>query len=244
MEAYIDLSYVFHLLVCMFSNKFTKIISNTTLNKKKLFALEITSLIIYVNVLVNESVSFYLNSIYFIIIFFFFYRSNFIKPLLAFLFSYYSQIAIIRIFTNSIYLYKSVLMIYKPSGFLYILISPLLLLIIEFVSRSIKSLRFLKSYRYNVKLMISNKTYDAQAYFDSGNTLKFKDLPVVFLTNEFKDKNVSYEKLLVEGIGTESSEYLRGKIIFENKVKDVYFAYVRKKSFNGCNCLLNVYLLG
>ena len=34
------------------------------------------------------------------------------------------------------------------------------------------------------------------------------------------------------------------EILFKDKEKDVYFAYVNKKSFNGCKCLLNVYLLG
>lgn len=135
-------------------------------------------------------------------------------------------------------------MIYRPNGFFYILLCPLLILIIEVITRSIKSLILLKKYRYNVKLTIQNKIYNLSAYFDSGNTLKFKDIPVIFLTNELKDKNFIYEKLLVEGIGKQESHYLKGKIVFENKEKDVYCAYVKKKSFNGCKCLLNVYLLG
>jgi len=135
-------------------------------------------------------------------------------------------------------------MIHNPDGFFYILICPILLIIIEIITRSIKALVLLKKYRYEVKVTIQNKSYNLNAYFDSGNTLKFKDLPVIFLTNELKDKNVEYEKILVEGIGKESSEYLKGKILFDNKEKDVYCAYVNKKSFNGCKCLLNVYLLG
>jgi hypothetical protein len=244
MEAYIDLSYIFHLLLCISSIKFSKIIANVSLTKRKLFILEITSILIYLNVLIFREISTYLNILYYFIIFFAFYKNKFLTPLLTFIFSYYSQIAIIRIFTSELYLYKSILMIYKPTGFFYILICPLLLLIVEIVTRSIKSLVLLKKYRYNVKLIIQNKVYSTNAYFDSGNTLKFKDLPVVFLTEELKDKSISYEKLLVEGIGKESSEYLKGKIYFEEKEKEVYFAYVKKKSFNGCKCLLNVYLLG
>ena len=48
MEAYIDLSYIFHLLLCITTNKFTKIISNISLNRKKLIILEITSILIYI----------------------------------------------------------------------------------------------------------------------------------------------------------------------------------------------------
>lgn len=244
MEAYIDLSYVFHLLLCITTNKFTKIISNISLNRKKLIILEITSILIYINVLVYTSISIYLNTLFLMLLFLIFYKKRFIKPLFIFIFSYYSQISVIRVFTNSIYLYKSIIMIYDPVAFLYILICPLLLIIVEIITRSVNALILLRKYRYNVKLIIENKTYETEAYFDSGNTLKFKDLPVVFLTNELKDKNVSYERILIEGIGKQTSEYLKGKIWFEDKEKDVYFAYVKKRSFNGCKCLLNVYLLG
>ena len=103
---------------------------------------------------------------------------------------------------------------------------------------------FLKKYRYTVRLTIKDKSYLTTAYFDSGNTLKIKDTPVVFLTNELKDKDENYEKMIVKGIGEGKSEYHKGKILFNNNEKDVYFAYVNKKSFNGCKCLLNVYLLG
>jgi len=244
MEAYIDLSYIFHMLLCISSVRFTKIIANVKLDRKRTILLEITSSILYLNILLFNSTSNYLNILYYFIIFFFFYKNKFFIPLISFIFSYYSQIAIIRIFTNKIYLYKGVLMIYRPLGFIYILVCPLLLIIVEIITRSIKSFKMLKKYRYNVKLTIKDKTYDTCAYFDSGNTMKFKDLPVVFLTKEMKEKNITYERLLVEGIGKENSEYLKGKILFDNKEKDVYFAYVNKRSFNGCKCLLNVYLLG
>lgn len=244
MNAYIDISYIFHLLLIMSSLKLTKIISNNTLTRKKVIVLEITSLILYINVLLFTNQSVIFNTFYYIIIFFLFCKSKFIIALLSFLFSYYSQIAIIRIFTNTIYLYKGVLMLFTPYSFFYILMCPLIILIIQIVTRSIKSLILLKKYRYEIKLTIQNKIYNLSAYFDSGNTLKFKDIPVIFLTNELKDKNIEYERLLIEGIGKETSEYLKGKILFQNEEKDVYCAYVNKKSFNGCKCLLNVYLLG
>lgn len=242
-EAYIDLSYIFHLLLCISSVKLSKIISNVALSRTKLIVLEITSIILYLNILIFNNLPSYFNVLYYFFVFFILYKKSFFVPLISFIFSYYSQIAIIRIFTNKIFLYKTILIIHNPNGFIYILICPLLLLIIELITKSIKSLQLLRKYRYTVKLTIKDKIYNTNGYFDSGNTLKFKDLPVIFLTNDFKDKNVSYEKILVEGIGKASSEYLKGKILFENKEKDVYFAYVNKKSFNGCKCLLNVYLL-
>lgn len=243
MEAYIDISYIFHLLLILSSLKFMNITSSYSLSRRKTIFLEITSLITYINVLLFSNQSVIYNVFYYIIVFFIFYKSKFLKPLISFIFAYYSQVAMIRIFTNGIYLYKWIVMIHTPSSFFYILICPLLLLIVELITRSIKSLIFLKKYRYDIKLTIQNKIYNLSAYFDSGNTLKFKDIPVIFLTNELKDKNVEYEKMLVEGIGTQNSDYLKGKILFRNEEKDVYCAYVDKKSFNGCKCLLNVYLL-
>lgn len=244
MNAYLDLSYIFHLLLCISGARFSKTISNTSFSRKKLIFFEITSMSIYLNVLIFSEVSYYLNILYYLIVFLFLYKKNFFIPLISFVFSYYSQIAIIMIFTNGIYLYKGALMIHNPLGFFYVLICPLLLFVVDIITRSIKALVMLKKYKYSVKLNIRGKSYTTNAYFDSGNTLKFKDLPVVFLTEELKDKNVNYEKLLIDGIGKSSSDYLKGSIIFDNREKEVYFAYVKKKSFNGCNCLLNVYLLG
>ncbi len=243
MNAYIDISFIFHLIICLTSIRFMKIISNSKLNKKQIIILEITSVVLYVNVLLFPNISIYLNLFYYILLFFIFFKGKFIVPLFTYLFSYYGIISIIRIFTSNIYFYKYIPMIFMPSSFFYVLISPLLLIIINLITKSIKSLIMLKKYRYNVKLTLNDKSYETSAYFDSGNTLKYKELPVIFLTNEMKDKNVMYERMLVNGIGREYSEYIKGKILFDNKEKDVYFAYVRKKSFNGCKCLLNVYLL-
>lgn len=135
-------------------------------------------------------------------------------------------------------------MIYIPSGFFYILILPVLFVIIWIITKSIKSLIFLRKYRYNVTVTINAKVYKLSAYFDSGNTMKFNDIPVIFLTEEFKERNIKYNKLLIKGVGEENGEYLKGTILFENRVKEVYCAYLNKRSFNGCKCLLNVYLLG
>jgi len=244
MEAYIDISYIFHILLIISSLKFMKIISTYTMNKKKYAFFAFSSLILYFNVLLYPNSSIYLNVFYYIFMFFIFYKSKFVLPLLTFIFAYYSQLALITILTNNIYLYKGVIMIYRPIGFMYILIAPILLVIVHLVTKSIKALMFLKKYRYQVKVIVNNQSYDISAYFDSGNTLKFKDLPVIFLTNEFKDKNIKYEKILTSGIGKQESDYLKGKILFQEQEKDVYCAYVNKKSFNGCKCLLNVYLLG
>lgn len=228
----------------MSSVKFMKTISNYTMSKKKFIFFALSSVLLYFNVFLYPQDSVSLNAFYYIFIFFVIYKGRLIIPLLTFLFAYYSQLGLMSIFTNYIYLYKGILMLYKPNGFLYILIAPLLLTIETIMTKCIKSLALLKKYRYKVKVTVDDKSYDIDAYFDSGNTLKYKDLPVIFLINELKDKKLKYEKMLTSGIGKQESEYTRGKILFENNEKEVYCAYVNKKSFNGCKCLLNVYLLG
>lgn len=243
MNAYIDLSYIFNVFLIINSAIISKNISNIKLKKKGILLLSISSLLTYINVLLIPDRSIYLNIIYCLILFSLLYKKKFLSSLISFVFSYYSQVSIIRIFTNEVYLYIGVVMLYSPTAFMYILISPLIIFIIGLISKSIKSLRLLKKYRYDVELLVDEKTIKTNAYFDSGNTVKFKNLPVIFLTTELKDKNVCYEKMLIEGIGYQNSEYRKGKILFEKKQKDVYFAYVNKKSFNGCKCLLNVYLL-
>lgn len=243
MNAYIDLSYIFHIFLVINSSILSKNISNIKFKMKNILLICATGILLYFNILFAHSRGFYLNIIYYIFLFYLFYKNKFVLPLMTFIFSYYSQVAIIKIFTNTIYLYKGIVMLYTPESFMYILISPLIIFIIELITKSVKSLKLLKKYRYDVEVIVEEKTFKTNAYFDSGNTVKFKNLPVVFLTKELKDKNACYEKLLIEGIGYQNSEYKKGKILFEEKEKDVYFAYVNKKSFNGCKCLLNVYLL-
>ena len=136
-EAYIDISYIFHLLLILSSLKFMKIISSYTLNKRKTFFFELTSLIVYINVLLFSNQSIMYNIFYCITLFVLFYKGKFIIPLISFIFAYYSQIAIVRIFTNGIYLYKWIIMIHTPLSFFYILICPILLLTVEIITRSI-----------------------------------------------------------------------------------------------------------
>lgn len=244
MNAYIDISFIFHIILVLFSNRFVKIFTNKTIGKIKLIFLIVTSIIIYFNILLFANFSLYLNTFYYIFIFIVLYRTKFITPLLSYIFSYYSLVSIIRIFTNAVYFYKGVVLIAVPYAFFYILFVPLITLIIELIIKSIKAIRMLKKYRYNVKVMVGDNTYLINAYFDSGNTLKFKNLPVIFLVDELKNKKETYSEMYISGIGKETGEYKKGKILFDNKEKDVYCAYVKKKSFNGCKCLLNVYLLG
>ena len=106
MNAYIDLSYIFHLLLYISSVNLSNILSSNKITRKQLIILEITSVILYLNVLIFTSKSFYLNLIYYGVTFYMFFKRNFLFSLISFVFSYYSQIAIIRIFTNDIYLYK------------------------------------------------------------------------------------------------------------------------------------------
>lgn len=106
----------------------------------------------------------------------------------------------------------------------------------------IKTISFLKIKRfvYKLNVKLNDKILPIKGYYDTGNTLLFKGLPVVFL----KSKKV----LKIGGFSSfdinQNRMYKKGKIYLKlNKrriEKEVMICLVsEKENFFGCDCLLN-----
>jgi hypothetical protein len=243
MDAFIDLSYIFKICVSSVGFWFVNCLISEKISMKSILIYNAFSFVLYSNFIFFGNNTKTYNIIFMIISFYLIYKKRLFKGLFFYIFSYYSIVSICRIFTNEIYFFCGLLLLNSVNGMRYIYVPVLFYLLFFIIIKNIKSFEFFKKYRFKVKLFIGNKEYYLDGYFDSGNTFKYKNLPVVFLVNKLKNNEIKYEKMMVEGIGYSNSDYCKGEIVFKDNKKDVYFAYVNKKTFNGCDCLLNVYLL-
>ena len=90
---------------------------------------------------------------------------------------------------------------------------------------------------------INDKKYVFNGYMDSGNTLMHDNTPVIFIN---KNMNFNFdEKIFVNTLT--GNNVLKGKkcLISINGKSSYTYAYLcssNENDFNGCECLLNIYL--
>lgn len=239
MDAYIDLSFIFHVIVLFTLPYYYKRILNIKIKKMELLSIVIFSFVLYFNVFIF-SVYKYLNLLFLLIYFLILYKKQFIKYYLLFMFVYYSNIATTMIFSNDIYLLNCVVFLASVEAIFYVLFIFMNILFIEIITFSIKSIRLLKNYRSHIKIKLNNEFSDFVGYIDSGNTLLVEGLPVVFLKDIYFSEND--KEMIVHGIGARSCKYFKTIVIFQNKEKEVIVAS-SNSGFKGCECLINIHLL-
>ncbi len=124
-------------------------------------------------------------------------------------------------------------------GFVLVLLVSILL-----IENVLKSLVFQQKFEMDIELEINGKTYQCHGYLDSGNTLLFNELPVIFLSDTIGVDLFGLESYPVEYQTIEQSMiclvYLC-KIRFEGNEKEAYFGII-KDFGNHIDCLLNVAL--
>lgn len=241
MDAYIDLSYIFHVLVLLTIPYYFKKILDVTMKKMELIGLVIFSIVLYFNVFLFGNYG-YINLIFLLFYFLLTYQKKFLKYYLVYLFAYYSSIATCMIFTTNIYLLNGVVLLNTPVSFFYILFELVNIILIEIILFSIKTIKLLKNYKVKIRIRVKDEFSDFIGYIDSGNTLIVEGLPVVFLKDSYFKKD-NYKEMVVNGIGTRKCKYFKTSVIINNKEKEVICASGNSKGFKGCDCLINIHLL-
>jgi len=240
MDAYVDISYIFHVLIIFTLPYFYKRILNEKMKKLELILLIIFSLLLYFNVFIFESYN-YLNLLFLFVVFLFIYHKKFLKYYSLYLFVYYSNVSITMLFSNNIYLLNGIVFLGSPNAFLYIVFELVNILIIEIIMLSIKTIKLYKNYRMKVKIKLNESYINFIGYLDSGNTLLVEGVPVIFLKEEYFIKD-NYKEMVVNGIGKSKCKYFKTKVFIDNKEKEVICAS-SKKGFKGCDCLININLM-
>ena len=126
--------------------------------------------------------------------------------------------------------------------------APLFNLILLLVSRGVDSIYRLGNYKVDAIICVEGKKAKFRCYFDTGNTLKYQGIPVIFCLkrswpftyiNKMDVINVSTVS------GNKEMEATKALITFDEQKLSilVYVALIdQEESFNGCECLLNAYL--
>jgi hypothetical protein len=107
---------------------------------------------------------------------------------------------------------------------------------------SIKAIKLCKNYRFIIKVKLNDKYIKFLGYLDSGNTLLIEGIPVIFLKEEYFVKG-NYQEMIVRGIGNSKCKYFKTKVVINDIEKEVICAS-SKTGFKGCECLININLMG
>ena len=199
MNAYVDLSYIGHVITLLNVPYYFKRIFNIKFSKWHFIIMIIVSLLMYFNVFIYMEYQ-YMNCLVLLGLFFLLYKKHVLKILLLFCFIYYGNLATCMLFTNKLYLYHGVIFIDHPTGFNYLLVQFINILIIEIVMLSIRSIKLFKNFRIKVNLKLEGKFHSFTGYIDSGNTLMHEGRPVIFLQEKYFVNN-NFKEMMVTGIG-------------------------------------------
>ena len=199
MDAYVDLSYLFHIItLCNIPYYFKKIL-NIKVSKIELVSFFVFSIVLYFNVFIFRNYP-YLNLLFLLVYFLLIYHKRFIKPYLVYLFIYYSNIATSMIFTTNIYLINGLVFLNTPSSIFFVITQLMNIIFIELIMFTIRSIKLLKNYRVKIKIKFKDEYSDFSGYIDSGNTLLVDGLPVIFLKDSYFTED-SYKEMIVNGVG-------------------------------------------
>lgn len=239
MDAYIDLSIIVLIINFLISFYY----STTIINKKKYSAFFIiTTILLFV---VFAFTTIFLIP-YFLIMGFIIYSlilaifdvKLFLTILLS-LFVFYLNNAFLLLI-GGCFLYNGMLFVNIPYITWFILIIPLYICILHFLITLFYYI--LKNAKFKIKccVEIANKKVKGVGLLDSGNSLLYNGLPVIFIN----DKPISNEGeiIKIKGINDVSLTYLAFKGLLTAKLRkmEVYVVFTNNKtSFNDCKILLN-----
>lgn len=152
------------------------------------------------------------------------------------------------IITDTVEIYRFIFVVHHPIGMLTLLVIPVFFFILYGVTKAVDALYHLKNYRMDAILFVNREKAKFRCYFDTGNTLKYQGIPVIFCLKDawpFQTSSNS-KKTIFSTLGEESEvELLEALLSYTDQDEKamVYVALVdRKEDFNGCECLLNAYL--
>ena len=241
MDAYVDLSYIYSVIVVLISPYYLERLLKVKVKIMDLVSLSVFYIVLYFNVFIFSEYK-YINILFLLVYFLLVYFKKGIKLFIGFIFCYYSSISYSIILSNNFYLYRGVIFINSPKSFYIVLTAFLNIILIELIMLTIKKIKLLANYNMRVNIIIDSCNVWVSGYMDSGNTLIKNNKPVIFL-NESYMKGDNYKEMLVSGMGERKCRYVEGKIIINDHIKDVVYAFVNGVSFKGCECLLNIHLL-
>ncbi len=248
MNVYFDLMIVAHIIIVMVSVKFMNTVSTNRLKRRGVFKLIIATIPLIVGVYFPSWISAVLIVLLHALIFFLFFKKHFLSPLFYYLFSYYGLSYALSLITDKISVYHFIFTIHDPYGLLTLLVLPVFLLLLFLVSKGVDRLYHLGNYKMDVILTVNDQKAKFRSYYDTGNTMKYCGVPVIFCLRQNWPFMEEQEKprVVYHMMEAQKEIELQEALISLNDLAEKTLVYValvdRKEGFNGCECLLNAYL--
>ena len=149
--------------------------------------------------------------------------------------------------SNYLFLLNIYLAINSPIGIIYALLIPLFGVIMYISTRIVDALFHLHVYKTTCIISNNEQKIAYKAYFDSGNTLKYDNVPVIFcIDSSWLFPKINSTMIEVSTISGSDKYEAYKSLISINSSNEEYFVYVvlinEIKDFYGCEVLLNAYL--
>lgn len=247
MNIYIDLTVLLLGSIGLTSLFFVKTLLNVEIKKiSYLFIFIINSiliLLIYTLSFISLVLIILFNGIYIKIIF----KNKWKCSLALFFFCYFAIELVLSLFSQGLTIKNYLLVITKPIGILYALMVPIFLASLILSTLFVDKVYRLGNYKVNAIVQKNDKKAVFNAYFDTGNTLKYDGVPVVFCIEDHwildKDGITEIEISTINGNSKVKGVNALLRIIDSQDSYFVYVAFVPNiNSFHGCELLLNAYL--
>lgn len=253
MKVYFDLMFVYYIMTSICSLVFVKNILVCSMERRKIIGISfINSFSIIIVYITNQIFGYFLTLTYFFVTLIIFFRKKALHYYLLFILFYaFLNVLNLLCYQEFLTIRNGIVVIKDPIGAFSYLTFPIMFISIILVSKAVDSLYRLRNYKTIILLGSSTNKKVITAYFDSGNTLRYRNCPVIFLRDGIY--NFSAEEKVEGEIITILKKQYGVKSLYKTLVKtkvsaDSYFVYVAVKDdyrkYNGCDALLNLYLGG
>lgn len=247
MNVYFDLSMVTLFCLSLTQSYFVEIIMVIKIKWKIKFLIAFISSLLVLLIHLPSLLIILISGIIFFFISKFFFKENGGKVLALYIISYLLVgISLTLLSKSKVRMYRYILVITTPSSMIYSLFIPLFYVCLYLSMIFVDNIYRLGNYKVDAIISKNNEKYIYKCYFDTGNTLKFKNVPVIFVAKGKWEFSASEEEeILVSTINGETSYYATKALIELDYNSSSYFVYVvevEEESFHGCEILLNAYL--
>ncbi len=247
MSVYLDLSFLSHILLMVFAMTFVNAVDVSRFKTKGKILLIILSLPLVMTLYLSFALALVIMVVTNVIIFILLFKKQFILPLIEYLVAYYFVALFMALVSPYVAFRNLSIAILDIKGYLSMFVVPIAFLLLKIVSMMVDKIYHLGNYALNIVFNFNGAHCFIKGYFDTGNTLKYKGLPVIFFKRSAFPFTLpsNYEILEYETVnGVNNANVYKGSVIIDGtKESLVYFALVNNElSFNGCECLLNAYL--
>lgn len=248
MNVYMDLSFVLQILLGYTSLYFIRIIlikRSTHILFEIVFSLVLGSsvFLIYFEYFFSVLIYLLVVSLFLLVI----YKKESLKAIILYFFCY----TILTFIIDKLSIYNStynfILIINDNRGIISYLFAPIFLISLLISSKLVDHLYRLNTFKTSCYLIKGDRKIYYTCYYDSGNVLRHNDIPVIFINkNKYLFIMANNEQILIEGINGKTINRIDKCLLSLEDKKETYIVYVclvETKDFNGCEILLNAYLM-